>query len=206
MSSTRSSTPTHSTMDESPDGSPLPDDDSDDGDSTSTTASDIAKKKMERHTKLLRIIDTAPEGDVRLVLKIVCKSSEVVEEAVRLFERIGGDRCGVVPPGGLRDKGVEGVGREGKCVRCGEVYELGGEDGDEDEGGEGCWYHWGNRHVDIESEVWEGMAMEIVGGCGDWEGYEEGVLEEFAEGFRWDCCDEDGTVEGCVWGRHVGHA
>ena len=27
--------------------------------------------------------------------------------------------------------------------------------------------------------------------------------EEFPEGFRYDCCDQDGTAEGCNRGNHV---
>ncbi|KAF3182135.1 hypothetical protein TWF751_007185 [Orbilia oligospora] len=174
----------------------------------------IAKAKMERHTKLLKTIDTASIEHLRMVLKMVCTESRVIEYALDMFMQLLGDNYNE------NENRKEGGGEVKTCGRCKKVFntptttttttaaataataKLGQEEG-------GCRYHDGNRYVDIESEVWtkvEGVCwrdgMDMVVNCRvDWE--DPVLLEEFAEGFRWDCCDEDGGVEGCVVGGHV---
>ncbi|KAF3187139.1 hypothetical protein TWF225_004299 [Orbilia oligospora] len=175
---------------------------------TGTSSGGIAKAKMERHTKLLKTIDTASIEHLRMVLKMVCTESRVIEYALDMFMQLLGDNYNE------NENRKEGGGEVKTCGRCKKVFttpttttgKLGQEEGQE-EGG--CRYHDGNRYVDIESEVWtkvEGVCwrdgMDMVVNCGvDWE--DPMLLEEFAEGFRWDCCDEDGGVEGCVVGGHV---
>ncbi|KAF3275269.1 hypothetical protein TWF970_006990 [Orbilia oligospora] len=171
----------------------------------------IAKAKKERHTKLLKTIDTASIEHLRMVLKMVCNGSEVIEYALDVFMQLLGD-----DDKHENDNKEEGGGEVKTCGRCGKVFtttttpntgKLGQE---EEEGKGGCRYHDGNIYVDIESEVWtkvEGVCwrdgMDMVVNCGvDWE-EDPVLLEEFAEGFKWDCCDEDGGVEGCVVGGHV---
>ncbi|KAK6525915.1 hypothetical protein TWF281_010958 [Arthrobotrys megalospora] len=68
-----------------------------------------------------------------------------------------------------------------------------------------CFYHPGNRHLDIESDVWKGMWEKISEG--KWNGKgpdpeDPDVFERFAEGYKWDCCDLDGNTEGCETWMH----
>ncbi|KAF3219405.1 hypothetical protein TWF679_010876 [Orbilia oligospora] len=172
----------------------------------------IAKAKMERHTKLLKTIDTASLEHLRMVLKMVCTESGVIEYALDVFTQL------LDIDTKHENKEEEEEEEEIKtCRRCKKVFttttttrKLEEREGEEEREEEGCRYHDGNRYVDIESEVWtkvEGVCwrdgMDMVVNCGvDWED-DPVLLEEFAEGFRWDCCDEDGGVEGCVVGGHV---
>ncbi|KAK6512998.1 hypothetical protein TWF506_009160 [Arthrobotrys conoides] len=156
------------------------------------TMEETVKTRMEKHTTLLKLIDTASIEHLRLVLKMVCIRTEVIERVLGVFEGLGYIHEN-------NDKGKEQDHQEGMkiCGRCKKEVLV-----KDVEGERGCRYHSGNRYLDIESEVWEGRWDGGVE-CGgvDWE--DEEVVGEFGEGFRWDCCDEDGRGEGCCFGGHL---
>ncbi|EPS43917.1 hypothetical protein H072_2031 [Dactylellina haptotyla CBS 200.50] len=140
------------------------------------------------HKTLLDTIDAAPEHHVKLVLQTLCTDPKVVKLALEKFAKLKALEnpkkrkapCDVTPilP---------------TCTQCKETFD------ESDNTTAACVWHPGNREVDFEAEVWDEVCNS------DNEGFDfedEQNVEEYPEGYRWDCCDEYGDCDGCREGPH----
>ncbi|KIW31559.1 uncharacterized protein PV07_03196 [Cladophialophora immunda] len=79
------------------------------------------------------------------------------------------------------------------CSQCGTEYEV-----EENERVKGlCVYHPGEKELDFESDFW---ADHDPNCHGDPDSFIDDP--DYAEGFLWSCCDEEGGAEGCERTRH----
>lgn len=81
--------------------------------------------------------------------------------------------------------------RFAKCDHCGQEYDA--LDNDE----ESCEWHEGELECDYDHAAW-GLWDTEWGPIDS-----EENQEAFPERFKWSCCGEDGTIDGCKYGKHV---
>ncbi|KAK5191249.1 hypothetical protein LTR92_008968 [Exophiala xenobiotica] len=79
------------------------------------------------------------------------------------------------------------------CCQCEEEYDV--LENKETKGL--CVYHPGEKYLDVDSDLWDDHDPKCHGNPQDFEDD-----PEYGEGFMWDCCDEDGTTEGCTTSKH----
>ncbi|KAF3937404.1 hypothetical protein ABW19_dt0207080 [Dactylella cylindrospora] len=140
-----------------------------------------------RPSTFLEDIDTVSEDNLRSILRSLCDDPKTLKKAETHFTKLN-----TVRTTNSKKRGSESM--TSVCVQCNESFN------EEENASKSCQYHTGHREVDFESEVWEDM----------WEGdmkqtdfEDEGLVEEWPEGYRWTCCDEEGDHPGCRKGKHA---
>ncbi|KIW57532.1 hypothetical protein PV05_06073 [Exophiala xenobiotica] len=79
------------------------------------------------------------------------------------------------------------------CCQCEEEYDV-----LENEKTKGlCVYHPGYKDLDTEADIWADHDPSCHGNPHDFDDD-----PDYAEGFKWDCCDEDAITEGCKTSKH----
>ncbi|APA12164.1 hypothetical protein sscle_09g069340 [Sclerotinia sclerotiorum 1980 UF-70] len=82
-------------------------------------------------------------------------------------------------------------GTKFKCENCEEDFDIkSNRKGD-------CWYHPGWKELDDESDFWADHDDRIHGSP---EAFEDDP--DYADEFKWDCCDKPGSDNGCKNTRH----
>lgn len=56
----------------------------------------------------------------------------------------------------------------------------------------------GNKEVDYNADIWADHDERCHG---DMDSFVDDLI--YAEGFRWDCCDQEASAEGCIVSKHV---
>ncbi|KAM0815541.1 hypothetical protein AB5N19_01340 [Seiridium cardinale] len=131
---------------------------------------------------------SAPDHLVRATLIALCNDRAQLKKAIDYLDKMGHSAARPAPPlaanNKLKRKAAEAVKI---CTQCQEPYH------ESDNGGKRpC-----KLECDYDSSVW-----------GDWDtncfGEQdcEENREEYPDGFKWSCCDKNGTHPGCTRGQH----
>ncbi|KAK6063997.1 hypothetical protein SCUP234_12603 [Seiridium cupressi] len=131
---------------------------------------------------------SAPEHLVRATLIALCNDRTQLKKAIDYLDKMGHSAARPAPPlatdNKLKRKAAEAVKI---CVQCQEPYH------ESDNGGKHpCKYHNGNvSPAPIFSDVTSHAGKDC-----------EENREEYPDGFKWSCCDKNGTHPGCTRGQH----
>ncbi|KAK6537393.1 hypothetical protein TWF694_011580 [Orbilia ellipsospora] len=131
---------------------------------------------------------TASEDHVKTVLYTLCKESNLRIKVLEQLEKLQKAEN----PKKRKHSETKTLP---KCTVCNQQFD------ESKNTAKSCKWHPGNREVDFEADCWVDMWEDDIKAF-DFE--DEDVVSEWPEGYRWDCCDEDGDHAGCMEGPHKG--
>ncbi|EJT98217.1 hypothetical protein DACRYDRAFT_58119 [Dacryopinax primogenitus] len=135
----------------------------------------------EVKSQLQEAIKTVSEKQLReFVAELARKEPAAERELVKML----------LVPRSKRKRADEVQSRWMACANCRVEYDVG-----EDRKAGECQYHPGELEPDYEAFVDDDYDETTI--------ESEELMQEFPENYNWTCCGEDGTVEGCIAGKHV---
>ncbi|CZT19199.1 uncharacterized protein RCC_05045 [Ramularia collo-cygni] len=148
---------------------------------------DISSPVQDPTTAIQAIHEATPDRRYTLLLEIVSTipaAKALAEERLLLPLASSGESSDVQP--NLKRKAYE------ICENCKEEYSV----ESNDKGS--CVYHDGNKEVNYKSDMW-------IDHDDDCHGDPDSFADDpnYADGFRWGCCEQNSETEGCVVSRHV---
>ncbi|KAK4198048.1 hypothetical protein QBC40DRAFT_332135 [Triangularia verruculosa] len=134
---------------------------------------------MENPQKLTDILNAPPEH-LRAVLRIFCTKNNEARDTITDYLSV------------LKSQASNNPADLEFCEKCEKPYF----EADNKEGA--CCFHTGNCYVDEDASVWGDWVVEELG-------YMDapGNIEEYPEGFVWDCCNSQANGPGCKSGKHI---
>ncbi|KAK6346673.1 hypothetical protein TWF696_006791 [Orbilia brochopaga] len=158
---------------------------------------------------LLQAIDAAPRHHLRLILQSLCTDPSTLRRAQTLFSRLS--RSSITSPPTRKRKlnptdsetstntHKKSTDKKHKCIRCNTLFNP-----DTQGPSTRCIYHPGNLLVDLEADVWTAISRNKDRKTPLQIDYtDEGLIEKYPEGYRYDCCDEYADHDGCQRGPHI---
>ncbi|KAF3908269.1 hypothetical protein AA313_de0205300 [Arthrobotrys entomopaga] len=130
---------------------------------------------------------TASEDDVKTVLYTLCKESKIRTKVLEQLDKLQKAENPKKRKHSPSSKTLP------KCTVCNQRFD------ESKNTGKSCKWHPGNREVDFEADCWDDMWEDDIKA---FDFHAEDVLNEWPEGYKWDCCDEDGDHAGCMEGPH----
>ncbi|KAK3334222.1 hypothetical protein B0T19DRAFT_420320 [Cercophora scortea] len=139
-----------------------------------------------------------PEQNLRIVMRALCDNPKFRSRAALLLSKLPGAIDGKSTAATVELKDVDTKnGRKRKptgnlqiCIQCDEPFY-------DDDKTKSCWHHYEEMEWDEEASTWDDWDERCHGPCDT-----SANRRDNPEGFVFLCCGEDGTSDGCVWGRH----
>ncbi|KAM3513008.1 hypothetical protein MY11210_003313 [Beauveria gryllotalpidicola] len=133
------------------------------------------------------LFDDVSEKHLRAVLVALCKDMDIFNRAFDMIEKLE-----TAEEDAMADSDMsESEPKLAICIRCDAAFYT-DENQDYD-----CSYHPGDLYPDEYDTAWDDHDVRCHGPLDT-----PRNRRAFPEAFRWECCDEVSTAEGCEMGRH----